>query len=169
VIEGAGGGALCVLIVYFQGHRAEPLTGLLQRAPKDAKRAADTDPPGSVTVLGNTCPPSCCSRIAIACNISSCVPGSEWGRGDECAPHAHGVSVERERGGKRKMHELLQDGSETRESLSHHLTLRLALAQLLILHRRQYHRFLCLFSSSPATSCSTTDATTVATTTTVCL
>ena len=23
----------CVLVVYFEGHRAEPLTGLLQRAP----------------------------------------------------------------------------------------------------------------------------------------
>ena len=46
----------------------------------------------------------------------SCVPGSEWGRGDECASHAQGVSVERERGGKRKMHEL-QDGSGTRERL----------------------------------------------------
>ena len=33
----------CVLSVYFQGHRAEPLTGLLQRAPKG--RPTRTPPP----------------------------------------------------------------------------------------------------------------------------
>ena len=43
-------------------------------------------------------------------------PSCEWGRGDECAPHAQGISVERERWGKRKMHGL-QDGSGTMECL----------------------------------------------------
>jgi len=37
------------------------------------------------------------------------------------------------------------------------LAIVLALAQNLHLHRRQYHLILCLFSSSPATSCSITN------------
>ena len=62
----------------------------------------------------NAPPHAACASLSPA-TTPSCVPGSEWERGDECVPHAQGVSVERERGGKRKVHEL-QDSSENRES-----------------------------------------------------
>ena len=43
--------AVCVELLSFEGHRAQPLTGLNQRAPKGRRRDLPGPPPRAVTVV----------------------------------------------------------------------------------------------------------------------